>query len=150
MNTTIASEAAVAASIDELAQAWLHAHDANDPIALRAVLHDDVTVHSLFRDQPIQGTTAALTHFAATMAAFPDLVLAPIAASVDTAAATYLAEVEFVGHFSGTWRRDGDEIHGTGSPFRVHGALILTIRDNRIGTVRTLFDRDDWLRQITP
>ncbi|MGH3517313.1 MAG: VOC family protein [Haloechinothrix sp.] len=138
----------ISGHVEELARAWFAAHDANDTAALAEVLHPEVEVHSLFRPEPAQGRDSAIAHFAGTMGAFPDLKLEIVAAAACEAAATYLAEVDFVGHFSGTWTRTGRVVAGTGRPFRVRGAALLGIRDARIRVVRTLFDRDDWLVQI--
>lgn len=134
-------------SVTRLAGKWLQAHDAGDPAALGAVLHPDVEVHSLFRTEPVRGREAALSHFRGTMTAFPDLEIAVLASAADGPAATFLAEVDFTGHFSGTWARTGAVVQGTGRAFRVRGAVLLTLADDRVRAVRTLFDRDDWLRQ---
>jgi ketosteroid isomerase-like protein len=131
-----------------VAEAWLRAHDTDDPAALTAVLAEDVVVHSLFRTAPARGRDAASTHFRSTMSAFPDLRIEVVAAAASGRASAFLAEVDFVGHFLGRLSRPEGLVDGDGSPFRVRGVVLLTVRGDRVCTVRTLFDKDDWLRQI--
>jgi hypothetical protein len=59
-----------------------------------------------------------------------------------------LAEVEFTGSFTGelTWREL--VYQGAGRRFAVPGVVVIGTGDGAVISVRTLFDRDDWLRQI--
>lgn len=127
---------------------WYSAHEAGDVAKLGAVLADDVTVHSLFRSEPVHTRDAALAHFARTTTTFSDLVMGLVSNPTAAANGAVLAEVVFTGTFTGelTWR---DRVHrGAGQPFEVPGVVVIRTDQRGVISVRTLFDRDDWLRQI--
>ncbi len=127
---------------------WYAAHESGDLVELSAVLAPDVTVHSLFRQVPVQSRQAAVAHFQRTMSSFPDLSMPVVSGPVAADNGAVLAEVIFTGSFTGrlTWRDIA--YNGTGEHFEVPGAVLVRTRDEEVITVRTLFDRDSWLRQI--
>lgn len=131
-----------------LAQRWLDSHNAYDVDALATVLDAKVEVHSLFRDAPARGRAEAISHFDSTMGAFPDLHIEVVASAVTEPGSAYAAAVEFVGHFTGRLRAHGLSHPGTGRAFKVPGVVLLAVRDGAVITVRTLFDKTEWLAQI--
>lgn len=127
---------------------WYVAHEAGDIAALGAVLADDVAVYSLFRAEPVRTRDAAVAHFVRTTTTFPDLTTTLVSTPAVAADGAVLAEVEFTGTFTGelSWR---ERVHrGAGQRFEVPGVVVIRTRDGAVTSVRTLFDRDDWLRQI--
>lgn len=140
----------VATSNDALAvfERWYAAHEGGDTEALAAVLANDVVVHSLFRPEPVRGRDAAVAHFVQTTTTFSDLALALVSTPAAAANGAVLAEVVFTGSFTGVLTR-GDRVHhGGGQRFTVPGVVVIRTADGAVTSVRTLFDRDDWLRQI--
>lgn len=127
---------------------WYAAHEAGDVPALRAVLHADVTVQSLFRSAPVCSRDAAVTHFLRTTTTFPGLEMGLVSTPAAAANGAVLAEVVFTGKFAGelTWR---ERVHrGAGQRFAVPGVVVIHTREGAVTHVRTLYDRDDWLGQI--
>ncbi|WP_405970771.1 nuclear transport factor 2 family protein [Streptomyces sp. NBC_00988] len=125
---------------------WYAAHESGDVEGLAHVLAEDAAVHSLFRSAPVTGREAALAHFSRTTSTFSELEMAlvpPPAVGRDAV----LAEVVFTGAFTGELMWGGRLHHGTGRRFTVPGVLVVRVRAGRVTLVRTLFDRDDWLRQ---
>jgi hypothetical protein len=127
---------------------WYLAHETGDTVALGAVLADEVVVHSLFRPEPVRTREAAVTHFARTTATFSELAMALVSSPAASADGAVLAEVVFTGAFTGelAWR---DRVYrGAGERFRVPGVVVVRTHHDEVTSVRTLFDRDDWLRQV--
>jgi steroid delta-isomerase-like uncharacterized protein len=128
---------------------WYDAHESGDVPALREVLADDVEVHSLFRAEPARGRDAAVAHFLrTTTVTFAGLAMGLVSTPAAAANGAVLAEVVFTGAFTGelTWR---DRVHqGAGQRFSLPGVVVLRTRDGAVTSVKTLYDRDDWLRQI--
>jgi hypothetical protein len=111
------------------------------------VLDDDVRIHSMFRDQPVESRDAAVAHFVRTTTTFA-LAMPLVGGPAVADDGTVLAEVDFVGTFTGTLLWHGTEHVGAGERFRVPGVVVLHTQDDRVRSVRTLYDREDWLRQI--
>jgi ketosteroid isomerase-like protein len=127
---------------------WYVAHESRDIPALEAVLSDDVAVHSLFRTEPTRSREAAVAHFLRTTATFSGLAMELPSSAAAAADGAVLAEILFSGAFTGelTFR---DRIHrGAGQRFEVPGVVVVHTRDDEVTVVRTLYDRDAWLRQI--
>nr|WP_275404041.1 nuclear transport factor 2 family protein [Pseudonocardia acidicola] len=128
---------------------WYDAHESGDVPALREVLADDVEVHSLFRAEPARSRDAAVAHFLrTTTVTFAGLAMGLVSTPAAAANGAVLAEVVFTGAFTGrlTWR---DRVHqGAGQRFSLPGVVVLRTRDGAVTSVKTLYDRDDWLRQI--
>ncbi|NIY69430.1 nuclear transport factor 2 family protein [Streptomyces malaysiensis] len=125
---------------------WYVAHESGNVGGLADALAEDVSVHSLFRPDSVAGREAAVAHFSRTTSTFTELAMALVSSPAVTGD-TVLAEVMFTGAFTGelTW---GGRLHrGTGRRFAVPGVLAVHIRSGQVTSVRTLFDRDDWLRQ---
>ncbi|MFF3569290.1 nuclear transport factor 2 family protein [Nocardia jiangxiensis] len=133
-------------AVDTFAR-WYTAHEAGDVTGLTAVLAEDVTVHSLFRPEPARGRAAAAAHFRGTTTTFTDLTMALLSAAAADGNVV-LAEVLFTGAFTGVLSWSGREHHGRGQRLAVPGAVVVHTRADAVTSVRTLFDRDDWLRQI--
>jgi steroid delta-isomerase-like uncharacterized protein len=132
-----------------IARRWFQAHDAIDYPALEAVLHPDVEVRSLFRQQPARGRPEALEHFREMMARYPDLLLrievGPVAAGADSGGTRVFASVVFTGHYVG----DVEPVDvADGRQLAVPGAVELHVEDGHVRTVRTYFDKAEWLAQI--
>jgi ketosteroid isomerase-like protein len=127
---------------------WYAAHETGDLAGLRAVLDPDVTVHSLFRPEPVHTRDAAVAHFLRTTTTFSDLAMALVSTPAAAADGAVLGEVVFTGSFTGglAWRNC---VHrGKGQRFQVPGVVVVRTRSGAVTSVRTLYDRDDWLRQI--
>jgi ketosteroid isomerase-like protein len=126
---------------------WYAAHESGDVDGLADVLADDVAVHSLFRAGPARGRPDAVAHFVGVTSTFDDLATELVSRPA-VADGTVLTEVAFTGAFTGelVWR--GRRHRGCGQRFRVGGVLVLHVDAGAVRLVRTLFDRDDWLRQI--
>lgn len=132
----------------EVFEGWHRAHENRDTAALGAVLADDVLVHSLFRAEPVRTRDAAVAHFVRTTTTFSGLAMELVSTPAAAANGAVLAEVMFTGRFNGelAWR---DCLHhGTGQPFEVPGVVVVHTDQRAVTSVRTLFDRADWLRQI--
>lgn len=127
---------------------WHAAHEQRDLDGLRAVLHDDVEVHSLFRPAPVRGRDGAVDHFSRTTRTFAHLAMPVVAGPAAADSGVVFAEVEFTGTFTGTLQWRGTAHVGQAQPFWVDGAVVLHTDGGRVRSVRTLFDRDAWLRQI--
>jgi steroid delta-isomerase-like uncharacterized protein len=128
---------------------WYDAHESGDVPALRAVLADDVVVHSLFRAEPARSRDAAVAHFLrTTTVTFAGLAMGLVSTPAAAANGAVLAEVVFAGAFTGelTWR--GRVHQGAGQRFSLPGVVVIRTRDGAVTSVKTLYDRDDWLRQI--
>lgn len=126
---------------------WYDAHESGDLDGLAGVLASDVAIHSLFKSAPVRGRDDAVAHFVGVTSTFSDMAMA-LAHRPAATDGRVLVEVEFSGAFTGelTWNRVAHS--GAGQPFRVPGAAVIRIGTGRVQSVRTLFDRDDWLRQI--
>ncbi|MEX2291163.1 MAG: ester cyclase [Mycobacteriales bacterium] len=127
---------------------WHVAHEQRDLDGLRGVLDDDVEVHSLFRPAPVRGRDLAVDHFSHTMRTFADLAMPVVAGPAAADSGVVFAEVEFAGTFTGMLQWAGTAHIGQAQAFRVDGAVVLHTDGGRVCSVRTLFDRDAWLRQI--
>lgn len=127
---------------------WYDAHETRDLDALAAVLAADVAVHSMFRPEPARSRADAVAHFRRTTTVFPNLAMPLESGVAATPAGTVLAECRFVGTFGGRLTWGGREHAGNGRRFDVPGVVVLHTADQAVTSVRTLFDRDDWLRQI--
>lgn len=127
---------------------WYVAHEAGDIDALSAVLAPDVAIHSLFRLEPVRSRDAAVAHFLGTTTTFSPLDMGLVSTPAAAANGAVLAEVVFAGKFVGelSWR--GDVHRGAGQRFSVPGVVVVRTHDGAVTSVRTLYDRDDWLRQI--
>lgn len=127
---------------------WYVAHETGDTAALAAVLAEDVVVHSLFRAEPVRTRDVAVAHFVHTTTTFSELAMALVSTPAASADGVVLAEVMFTGAFTGelTWRER--VYRGAGQRFQVPGVVVIRTHDGAVRSVRTLFDRDDWLRQI--
>lgn len=127
---------------------WYVAHESGDAAALAAALGEDAAIHSLFRDTPVRGRNAAVAHFLSVNEIFNPLQMTlshqPVAAE-----GRVLAEVEVVGTFTGVLTFSGVTMRGAGQPFRVPGVVVVGTEGGAVSSVRTLFDRDDLLRQIS-
>ncbi len=126
---------------------WYRAHESGDVDGLGAVLSQDVTIHSLFKPEPVRGRDAALAHFVGVNNTFSNMAIT-ITESPTAAHDRVLAEADFSGAFTGKLTWEGVSHSGTGQRFRVSGVVLVRITDGRVISVRTLFDRDDLLRQI--
>lgn len=126
---------------------WYAAHESRDVAVLAGVLDEDATIRSLFRPAPVRGRDAALAHFVGVTTTFGDMAMA-LAHGPACAEGRVFAEVEFSGAFTGEFTWDGAARSGSGQRFRVPGVLVVHIADGRVRSVATLFDRDEWLRQI--
>lgn len=142
------SDEAIRTSALETFSVWHVAHEQRDLDRLRAVLHDDVEVHSLFRPAPVRGRDGAVDHFSRTTRTFADLAMPVLAGPAAADSGVVFVEVEFTGTFTGTLQWSGAAHTGGAQPFRVLGAVVLHTDGGRVRSVRTLFDRDGWLRQI--
>lgn len=132
-----------------VAERWFRAHDGVDYPALEAVLHPDIQVRSLFRREPARGRPEAIEHFRGMMARYPDLLLrivaGPVAAAAEDGGTRVFASVIFEGHYVG----DANPVDvADGRPLAVPGAVELTIEGEHVRTVRTYFDKAEWLEQI--
>lgn len=127
---------------------WYVAHETGDTAALGAVLADDVSVHSLFRPEPVRTRDAAVAHFVRTTTTFSGLAMALVSTPAASANGAVLAEVVFTGAFTGelAWRER--VYRGAGQRFQVPGVVVIRTHDGAVTSVQTLFDRDDWLCQI--
>lgn len=127
---------------------WYDAHESGDVPALREVLDDDVEVHSMFRPEPAGSRDAAVAHFLRTTGTFADLAMGLVSTPSAAANGAVLAEVMFTGAFTGelTWR--GRVHQGAGQRFSLHGVVVVRTHEGAVTSVKTLYDRDDWLRQI--
>jgi ketosteroid isomerase-like protein len=131
----------------DLFHRWYAAHEDADLAALGAVLAADVTIYSLFRDEPVRTRPAALAHFQGTLRRFPDLSM-PFRSPPAVGTAAVFAEVAFTGTFGGQVQWRGNVYNGAGQQFSVPGVVVLHTDGDFVTSVATLFDRDDWLRQI--
>jgi hypothetical protein len=127
---------------------WYAAHERGDLAQLAAVLAPDVTVYSMFRQVPVHSRESAVRHFQGTMASFPDLSMPVVSGPVAARNGTVLAEACFTGSFTGKLAWRGIVYEGLGQSFDVPGAIVVGTTGGAVTTVRTLFDRDTWLRQI--
>jgi ketosteroid isomerase-like protein len=128
---------------------WYDAHESGDVPALREVLGDDVEVHSMFRPEPARSRDAAVAHFLrTTTVTFPGLAMGLVSTPAAAGDGAVLAEVVFAGTFTGelTWR--GRVHRGAGQRFSLPGVVVIRTRGDAVISVKTLYDRDDWLRQI--
>lgn len=138
-------------AVDALAvfDRWYDAHETGDVPALRAVFAEDVEIHSMFRPEPVRSPGAAVAHFLRTTTdTFAGLAMGLVSTPAAAADGAVLAEVVFAGSFTGqlTWR---DRVHrGAGQRFSLPGVVVVRTRDGAVTSVKTLYDRDDWLRQI--
>ncbi len=131
-----------------LAMLWLDSHNRNDPAALGEMLAEDIEIHSLFRSEPARGREHAIQHFRQTMSTFPDLVIDPVADALSADGTQYFAHVRFRGHFTGPWGAGDHRLMGSGQKLDVAGTVILSLNDNGVRSVRTLFDKAEWLAQM--
>jgi ketosteroid isomerase-like protein len=131
----------------DLFDRWYAAHEEADLVALGQVLAPDVTIHSLFRDEPVHTRPTALAHFQGTLRRFPDLSM-PLRSAPAAGAGTVFGEVSFTGTFSGQLQWHGNVYNGTGERFSVPGVVVLHTDGDFVTSVATWFDRDNWLRQI--
>lgn len=127
---------------------WYQAHESADLAALAAVLAENVAVRSLFRPAPVRGRERAVEHFKKTLQAFSDLSMPLLGPVGITAMGVVLGEVRFAGHFTGFLTVRDRRYEGERQPFDVSGVVILHTGNDAVTSVRTLFDRDDWLHQI--
>ncbi|MBX4171763.1 hypothetical protein ACRAJ3_18120 [Rhodococcus pyridinivorans] len=127
---------------------WYHAHQTFNYESLGNVLSPDVEIHSLFSRRPVAGRISALKHFRTTVSRFSEFAMPLVSPPAANGHQTAFAEVDFTGRFSGelTWR--GTTHKGKHQPFRVPGVIILHTTETNVSSVKTLFDRDDWLCQI--
>jgi steroid delta-isomerase-like uncharacterized protein len=132
----------------EVFERWYSAHENGDTAALGAVLADDVAVYSLFRAEPVRTRDAAVAHFVQTTTTFSDLALTLISTPAAAADGAVLAEVIFTGAFTGELAWRGQLHRGAAQRFEVPGVVVVGTHHDAVKSVRTLFDRDDWLRQI--
>lgn len=126
---------------------WYSAHEGRDIACLSKVLASAAEIHSLFRNQPVRGRSAAVNHFRAVNETFEDLamMLQCVPAVGDD---RVLVEVEFSGRFAGVLKWRGVAHSGSGQHFCVPGVAVVHTAGAEVSRVRTLFDRDEWLRQI--
>lgn len=128
---------------------WYDAHEAGDVSALREVFADDVEVHSLFRTEPARSPDAAVAHFLRTTTeTFAGLAMGLVSTPAAAANGAVLAEVVFTGAFTGELGWRGRVHRGAGQRFSLPGVVVIRTRDGAVTSVKTLYDRDDWLRQI--
>ena len=128
---------------------WYDAHEAGDVSALREVFADDVEVHSLFRTEPARSPDAAVAHFLRTTTeTFAGLAMGLVSTPFAAAAGAVLAEVVVTGTFTGELGWRGRVHRGAGQRFSLPGVVVIRTRDGAVTSVKTLYDRDDWLRQI--
>ncbi len=128
----------------DLAMHWFQAHDAVDSGRLSTLLHPDVVIRSLFSDRPVQGRSAAITHFQRTMAEYPDLKLRIVAgpvAALGSSALRVMADIVFEGH-----RRS--PANERDRALSVPGVVVLGVNSAAVTEVRTYFDKNEWLTQI--
>ncbi|WP_186382362.1 nuclear transport factor 2 family protein [Amycolatopsis rhizosphaerae] len=126
---------------------WYTAHESGDVAGLNATLGDEATVHSLFKPTPARGREAAVAHFTGVNATFSPLAMS-LRHTPAAADGRVFAEVEFSGAFTGELTWGGVTTRGAGQGFRVPGVVVVRVADSAVRSVRTLFDRDEWLRQI--
>ncbi|MEU1548300.1 nuclear transport factor 2 family protein [Nocardia sp. NPDC005745] len=126
---------------------WYAAHESGDVAGLAAALGEDVVIHSLFKATLVQGRDAAVMHFLGVNATFSRMQMT-LCHRPAAAEGRVLAEVEFAGAFTGELTWSGVTTRGAGQGFRVPGVVVVGVADGAVSSVRTLFDRDDWLRQI--
>ncbi|GAA3526111.1 ester cyclase [Amycolatopsis ultiminotia] len=126
---------------------WYTAHESGDVAGLAAALGEDAAIHSLFRPEPVAGRDAAVGHFLGVRSTFGEIAMT-LRHAPAVAAGRVLVEVEFSGAFTGTLTWAGVPAHGSGQRFRLGGVAIVRVGRGRVRSVRTLFDRDEWLRQI--
>ncbi|WP_241479897.1 nuclear transport factor 2 family protein [Mycolicibacterium neoaurum] len=141
-------EAEKAEDVLALFERWHDAHEASDYEGLAGVLAEDVEIHSMFKPEPVAGRPAALEHFRGTVSRFTDFGMPLLSAPAASDAGIAFAEVVFTGTFTGelTWR--GILHRGRRQAFEVPGVIVLHTAGNMVTSVKTLFDRDDWLGQI--
>jgi hypothetical protein len=85
-----------------------------------------------------------VAHYTRTASTFTGLRMPIVAGPAAGPDGVVFAEVEFTGPL--VWR--GVEHAGTGRAFRVPGVVVLRTAADHVVSVRTLFDRDEWLRGI--
>jgi hypothetical protein len=107
-----------------------------------------VAVHSLFAREPVRGREGAVSHYERTTTTFAGLAMALVSTPAAAANGAVLAEVEFTGSFTGELTWQARVRRGAGQQFRVPGVVVIWTRNGAVTSVRTLFDRDDWLRQL--
>lgn len=127
---------------------WYTAHEGRQVSALRAVLAADVKVHSLFRPEPARSREVAVAHFLRTTETFAGLAMDLVSTPACAANGAVLAEVVFSGAFSGGLTFRDRVHHGAGQRFELPGVVVVHTRRDEVTSVRTLYDRDLWLRQI--
>jgi ketosteroid isomerase-like protein len=126
---------------------WYTAHESGDVAGLAAALGEDAAVHSLFKPAPARGREAAVAHYLGVNASFRRMAMS-LCHTPAAADGRVLAEVEFTGAFTGELTWAGVTTRGTGQGFRIPGVIVVQVGGGAVRSVRTLFDREEWLRQI--
>ena len=104
-------------------------------------------IYSLFRPVPVRGRDAAVAHFVRVNSTFKNLAMT-LAHAPTSSDGRVLAEFELTGAFTGELTWEGVTNVGAGQRFRVTGVLLVAIANGRVRSVKTLYDRDELLRQI--
>ena len=127
--------------IEEVLAEWLKAWRSRDADALTATYSEDAVYHSMLAGT-IRGRAAIASLYRNWFTAFPDMEFAVDSQLIDHATAAWFwsQRGRHVGDFCG--------LAGTGRSFVLPGTFLMTLRDGRITSMRSLYDFTGLLVQI--
>jgi steroid delta-isomerase-like uncharacterized protein len=128
---------------DGLAQRYLDAWSAHDPVAVSAFMADDVAFEGVTLGECLSGrkeVAAFVERFTETFSSDYRFTLVSEATTATSLAAEWTV--------SGTHDRSSPALPATGQPFTIRGATIAQLRDGLIATNRDYWDLATFLRDV--